>query len=199
MPRNALILTLAATLLCSFPNPTSVVADEKEKKTVTSQIEKSENGDVFVIQEVNINAPVEKVWAAYTTSEDWMGWIAPVAKVELKIGGVIKTNYRKDAAVEDDDWNTLHVINYVPNRVLTLQAEVSKNWPAVLKEREKQMFNVIVFEPQGDNKTKVVSYGIGYRDTPASQQLLKFFVPANESAYKALIAYVEEGKNAFAE
>jgi hypothetical protein len=55
------------------------------------------------------------------------------------------------------------------------------------------MFNVITFEPQGDQKTRLVSYGTGPRDTPELQKLLKFFVPANEQLYRKLLAYVEDG------
>lgn len=166
-------------------------------KSITSKITTAKNGDVVLTQEVTINAPVKKVWEAYSTSKGWQAWVAPVAEVELKIGGVIKTNYRKGGTVNDADAITLHVINYVPERVLTLQAEVSKNWPEILKEREKQMFNVITFTPLGEGKTKLVSYGIGYRDTPALQRLLKFFVSANEQTFRKLIAYVEKGKPAF--
>ncbi len=160
-------------------------------KRVVSRTKTLANGDLYVAQEMVINAPVEKVWAAYTTSEGWKAWVAPVAKVDLRVGGKIKTNYRKNGSVDDDDANTLHVVNYVPHRLLTLQAEVAKDFPDVLIEQEKSLYNVVTFEPLGKNKTKVVSYGVGYRETPELLALLKFFVPANEKLHAKLIEYVE--------
>lgn len=67
-------------------------------------------------------------------------------------------------------------------------------FPEVLKSREKQMYNLITFEPISDTKTKVVSYGIGYKDSPELQKMLKFFVKANEDSYVQFIKYVETGK-----
>ena len=58
----------------------------------------------------------------------------------------------------------------------------------------RDRYNVVTFEADGDNKTKVVSFGVGYRDTPELQKMLKFFVDANEQSYVSLLNYVEKGK-----
>lgn len=171
----------------------AALADE-ETSAIKSTVKTEPNGDVFLIQEVTINASVKKVWDAYTTADGWQGWATPVASVDLNIGGTIRTNYRKDGKTTDDDAIVLHIINYVPERVLTLQAELAPHFPAALTEREKQMYNLITFHSLGENKSKIVSYGIGYKDTPEMQKLLKFFVSGNEQTYERLIKYVETGK-----
>ncbi len=88
-------------------------------------------------------------------------------------------------------------VNYVPERLLTLRADVSQNWPELMKQDADKLSNVILFEPIDDGHTRLTSYGIGYRDTPAIQRLLKFFVSANEQTFRKLIAYVEKVKPAF--
>lgn len=163
-------------------------------KKIKSTIKTEANGDIFLIQEVTMNAPLKKVWAAYTTAEGWQGWATPVASVDLNIGGTIRTNYRKEGTVDDKDAIVLHIINYVPERILTLQAELAPHFPAALTERQKQMYNLITFHSLGENRSKIVSYGIGYKDTPEMQKLLKFFVSGNEQTYEKLIQYVETGK-----
>lgn len=173
---------------------TSLNAQDAVKKRIKSTVKTEDNGDISLTQEFTVNAPVKKVWQAFTTTEGWQGWVTPVANVDLKVGGVIKTNYRKDGKLTDDDAITLHIINYVPERLLTLQAELGPHFPDVLKKNEKQMYNVVTFEADGDNKTKVVSFGVGYRDTPELQKMLKFFVDANEQSYVSLLNYVEKGK-----
>ncbi len=186
---NSRIRPLAAGVIAAI-SVFTLTADEK-KKAISSEIVTEKNGDVFLIQEVHVKASIDKVWKAYTTSEGWRAWVAPVAEVDFKIGGVIKTNYRRGAKLNDRDTNTLRVINYVPKRVITLQADVSKNWPQILRENAKQMFNVITFHEK-ENGTKILSYGIGYKDTPEFKKLLDFFVTANEKTFEKLIAYVEK-------
>lgn len=162
-----------------------------QEKAIQSRIVTEPNGDIFLIQEVTINAPVKKVWEAHTTTEGWQAWVAPVSEIDFKIGGTIRTNYRKDAKLTDDDSIVIHIVNYVPQRALTLQAELGENFPAVLKEREKQMYNLITFEALDEKRTKLISYGIGYKDSPELQKMLKFFVSGNEQSYKSLIDYLE--------
>lgn len=169
------------------------LADEADK-AIQSAVKTEANGDIFLIQEVTMNAPVKKVWAAYATAEGWESWATPVASVDLNIGGTIRTNYRKEGKTTDDDAVVLHIINYVPERVLTLQAELGPHFPAALTEREKQMYNLITFHSLGENRSKIVSYGIGYKDTPEMQKLLKFFISSNEQTYERLIKYVETGE-----
>ncbi len=42
-----------------------------------------------------------------------------------------------------------------------------------------------------EERTRIRSYGIGYRDTPDYQQLMDFFVPANEGLIAKLIEVLE--------
>lgn len=172
---------------------TSAFAQDSNPR-VKSTIETAENGDIFLIQEVTIEAPIKTVWDAHTTSEGWRSWVAPVADVDLTIGGLIRTNYRSDGKLTDEDAIKLQIINYVPHRILTLQAELGENFPRVLKDREKQMYNVITFERIDDERTKLTSFGVGYKDSPELQEMLQFFVKANEDSYQSLLDYVEKGQ-----
>ncbi len=207
MKRSSRSRACKAALLCSLALVGVCLSQESEtdpipmkelvNAAISSKISTTAAGELIVTQKVTINVPVAKVWSAYTTSEGWRGWVAPVAHVELKVGGEIRTNYNKNGTTNDESANELRIVNYVPEKLLTLQAKVSKNWPEVMKSQEKQMFNIILFEALGANRTRITSYGTGYRDTPASHKLLKFFVPANEKTFRSLIKYLEEGKSAY--
>ena len=188
---------LVSVMLCLTVIAVTDKISAQTSDKISSQIENTENGDVFLIQKVMIDAPLAKCWAAYTTTQGWQNWVAPVAQVELEIGGTIKTNYRPEGSVDDDDTVVLKVVNYVPERILTLQANVTENFPEIMKADAERLFNVIEFERIDDEQTRVTSYGIGYKDTPEYQRLLKFFVTANEGTYEKLIAYVERGESAF--
>ena len=106
-----------------------------------------------------------------------------------------KTNYNKKGKIGDDTTITLHIINYVPKRMLTLQAEITKNFPDFMKEDEKDLYNMILFEEISSTKTKVISYGIGYKHNEKYMSLMKFFIQGNEQSYLNLISYLETGKS----
>jgi uncharacterized protein YndB with AHSA1/START domain len=170
----------------------------RQEKEVSSTITKTKAGETILTQDIWINAPVKDVWAAFTTGAGWIRWSAPVAEIDLKVGGTIKSHYTANAKIGDEGTITLHILNYVPERLLTIRAELQDNWPEVMKVDHEKLMNVLVFEKVNENRTHVISYGLGYGDAPIYQKLLKFFGPANEGLYKKLKAVLEKdaGKKA---
>ncbi len=159
---------------------------------VRSEVLETEAGELVLVQEVRLRAPLEQVWAAYTTSEGWRAWVAPKARVDLRVGGTIRTQYDPEAEIGDPGTNTLHIVNYVPRKLLTLRAELQDNWPEVMKRDGEHLTNVVTFEALSPGETRLVSYGIGYRKDPAYERLMDFFIKGNEALYGALIRHVEK-------
>lgn len=186
--RTKLQIIVAGLLLLLAPG---VALAEGVDPQIKSHIVKTDSGGLILVQEVVVEAPIGEVWRAYTTSDGWMAWASPLAEIDLRAGGTIRTHYGADAKIGDPGTNTLHIVNYVPERVLTLRAEMSERWPDVMKEDEGRLMNVIVFEAQSAATTRIESYGVGYRDLPAYDDLMKFFIPANEGLFKKLKEYLE--------
>ena len=157
----------------------------------TSQVSKTDANELILIQEVSFAAPVEDVWRAYTTAEGWTAWASPKAEVDLRVGGTILTAYQGE--IGGSNTNTLRIVNYVPERLLTLRAELSRNWPEIMQEDAEKLSNVILFDEIADGVTRIQSYGIGYTDAPEYDQLMSFFIKANEGLYENLRAYLETG------
>jgi uncharacterized protein YndB with AHSA1/START domain len=185
---NAIGLLLGLGLSLLF----SECSRASEHKAIQSEVLKTEANELVLVQEVMVEAAVGDVWKAYTTSNGWMAWASPLAVIDLRAGGTIKTHYGKDAKIGDDGTNTLYIVNYVPERLLTLRAELSERWPIVMKEDDGKLMNVIVFESVNEKRTRIISYGVGYRDLPAYKDLMKFFVPANEGLFRKLKQYLEK-------
>ena len=143
---------------------------EIEKKRIVSTIDSTKTPELVLIQEFTVKVPVDSVWNAYTTKEGYENWAAAIAAI------------------------TLHILNYLPKRLLTLQAELTKNFPDFMKEDEKDLYNVIFFEKINPKETKVISYGIGYKNNEKYMSLMKFFIQGNEKLFKNLITYLETGK-----
>lgn len=168
--------------------------NETEEKRVLSKIDSTYNNELALIQEFIVNVPIDSVWNAYSTKKGWESWAVSIAEIDFKINGLIQTNYNKDGKIGDDSTITLHILNYVPNRMITLQAEISENFPEFMKEDEKDLYNVILFEELDISKTKVTSFGIGYKNNEKYKSLMQFFVKGNEQSYINLISYLETGK-----
>jgi len=180
------IALLSATLL----SPVLLGLSEDEKQ-ITSRVETTAAGERILVHEVEIGAPVAQVWDAHTTEAGWTRWSSPLARIDLRVGGTILTHYDASAKIGDPGTNTLHIVNYVPRRVLTLRADVSENWPEVMRQDADKLTNVILFEELDETRTRITSYGIGYRDTPEYDSLMQFFIAANEKLYGTLIEELE--------
>ncbi|NOX58624.1 MAG: hypothetical protein GXP29_07170 [Planctomycetes bacterium] len=160
-------------------------------QAISSKIEVTKAGELILVETVIIAAPVAKVWDAYTTSSGYTAWAAPVAEIDCRVGGLMRTHYDPKAKIGDPQTITSRIVNYVPQKMLTLKADVSENWPEILKSQAEHLYNVILFEEVAKNKTRIVSYGLGYRDNKEMRGMLDFFVEANKGLYAKLIKAVE--------
>ena len=189
--RSEIVLILIGFCLAGCDSGTKRDDPPPASENPSSEVLKTDAGELVLIQEVSVSAAVEDVWAAYTTSEGWTGWAAPKAEIDLRVGGIIRTAYTGDIGGENT--NTLKIMNYVPNKLLTLRANVSDNWPEIMKKDAERLSNVILFESTGPNTTQIQSFGIGYTDSPELEQLMSFFIKANEGLLDNLKLYLESG------
>ncbi|GAA4272527.1 hypothetical protein U6A24_09745 [Aquimarina gracilis] len=170
-------------------------ANDEMEKRVHSKIDSTQSQNLVLIQSFEVNASLDKCWDAYSTKKGWQSWVAPLAEVNFKINGLIKTNYSKNGSIEDPSTIRLHVINYIPKKMITLQAELSNNFPEFMKKDAKDLFNIVHFEELDKGLTRITSYGIGYKNNPKYLQLMKYFISANEKGYMQLISYLETGQS----
>lgn len=166
---------------------------EANSKRVTSTIDSSQVDNMILIQSFVVNVSLDSAWNAYTTKKGWESWVSAIAEIDFKVNGVIKTNYNEKGKIGDESTITLHILNYVPKRMLTLQAEITKNFPEFMKVDEKDLYNVILFEEVSPTKTKITSYGIGYKMNEKYMSLMAFFIKGNEQSFLNLISYLETG------
>ena len=186
--KNLILITIFALFSIS------VYSQVLDNNRVITTIDSTNRKEIVLIQEFSINVPLDSVWNAYTTKEGWENWAVPLAEVDFKVSGLIRTNYNKQGTIGDSSTIVLHVVNYVPRKLITLQAELNAHFPEFMKKDEKDFYNLIYFEKIDRSLTKVVSYGIGYKNSPKYHKLLKFFISGNEMSYKNLIQYLETGK-----
>ena len=141
---------------------------------------------------MTVKEPVDSVWNAYTTKEGWENWAVPLAEVDLKVGGFIKTNYNAQGKIGDSTTIVTHIINYVPKKLLTLQAELTDNFPEFMKKDAQDFYNIIYLDELENGYTNIKSFGIGYKNDPKYLSLMNYFIIANEKTLINLISYLEK-------
>ena len=187
--KNSLIILLFA-LITSFTFGQGKAGPEL--KRVISIIDSTKTPELVLIQEFMVKSPIDSVWNSYTTKKGYESWAAPLAEIDLSIGGFIKSNYNKEGKIGDSTTIVTHIINYVPKRLITLQAEITDNFPEFMKKEAKDFYNVIYFDEMEDGYTKVKSFGIGYKNNPKYLSLMNYFIPANEKILMTLINHLEK-------
>jgi uncharacterized protein YndB with AHSA1/START domain len=190
MKRILFILIIAFSFAMAYGQNGNQSADQR----ITSRVDSTNGKELVLIQEFTVNVPLDSVWNAYTTEKGWENWAVPLAEINWKVGGTIKSNYNKNGVIGDSTTIVNHIINYVPHKLITLQAEITNHFPDFMKEEADNFYSVIYFEESGEGKTMLTFYGIGYKNSEKYLSLMDFFISANENTYQHLITYMETGK-----
>ena len=190
MKKNTLILLISFFYSSTFSQKDTISIENR----IVSTIDSTYKNEIVLIQEFTVNVALDSVWNAFTTKRGWESAFVAIAEIDLKMGGSIKTSYNKNAKIGDNSTIVNHIVNYVPKRILTLQPEISENFPEFMKKESKRFYNVIYFEEIEERKSKVISFGIGYKNTPKYLSLMKFFIKGNEQSYVNMIRYLETAK-----
>ena len=112
--------------------------------------------------------PVDKqaAWELLTTADGWKKWAAPVVSFDLKVGGVILTNYDKNKTVSDSGTIRLPIINYLEEEMITLKVILNEAFSQKVRQEDKNLQEIIQIAEAGNGKTKVTSSMIGWGIRP---------------------------------
>lgn len=126
-----------------------------------------------------VEAPVEQVWDAFTTSKDLESWMAPHAEIELKIGGLMRSNYHADGVLGDENTIVNVIQSYQPQRMLSIKvAQAPEKFP--FKHAVQSMWTVLLFEPVSPQQTRLTVTGMGFTDDEESQRMRQQFDAGNK-------------------
>lgn len=185
--RNSVFFLLFVTISSGILKAQDLPSDDR----IQSELITSDADELILKQLFIVDAPVEKVWAYFTEEELYQQWSAPVVEIEMKINGKIRANYRPGGSLEDDDTITIHILNYIPEKLITLQSEIPETFPAFIKQNEKNFYNITEFNETESGGTEIISYGLGYKNTDQFQEVISFFAQGNLQSYQKLIGLLE--------
>lgn len=125
-------------------------------------------------QSIVIDAPVAILWKSFTDPAEFKRWNAPVAAIDMRVGGSLEASYNLKHAIGDPDNIKHRVITFLPERLIVFQ---NIQAPRMLPGAAAFQRTVIVlqFEPLGPSRTKVTLSCTGWANDPASDRLYRFF------------------------
>ncbi len=132
-----------------------------------------------------IDAPIDAVWAAFTTKEGQESWNVAHAQIELKVGGKMLTHYDPKGQIGDPNTIENIILSFEPKRMLSIQVgKPPEKFP--FKDAITKVWTVIRFEEAGSGRTRLIVTGLGYGDDDESQKLRGFFEKGNAYTIKKL-------------
>jgi uncharacterized protein YndB with AHSA1/START domain len=126
-------------------------------------------------REVIVNAPVQKVWQAWTTTEGIKTFFAPDAHVELRVDGPFEISINPYAPPGEKGADGMKIIGFQNERMLSF----TWNAPPDLSEARKQRTIVILrFESIGDAETRVTLHHVGWGEGGEWDKAFAYFSEA---------------------
>lgn len=145
---------------------------------VTLALALSSNATESIVTEGVVSAPVGSVWSAWTTTTGLKAWLAPHAEIDLRIDGVMRSNYDPKGSLGDPGTIENKVLAYEPERMLSIKvARAPAKFP--FKTKISDMWTVLYFQPTVDGKTLLRIVGMGFGTDEESQRMKEFFIQGN--------------------
>lgn len=125
-----------------------------------------------------IDAPVAEVWAAWTTKAGLQSWLAPKADIDLRVDGLMRTQYDAKGTLGDAGTIQNRILCFDPERLLAIRvAKAPDNFP--FRDLVGQMWSVLYFTPVDAGRTQLRIVGLGFGDDEDSRKMKDFFVRGN--------------------
>lgn len=170
----------------------ALLAPAMAAQDVAVEVRPEANGTSTLVHALEVAAPLDTVWAAFATSEGLMSWAVPFAAFRLEAGAESETSYDPAAKVGDAANIRTRVLAFVPRRMLAMKATAAPPGfphPEVLPD----LFSVVELDSVAPDRTRIVMYGVGYRDTPAHRAVLEMFREANRWSLAMLVKRFTDG------
>jgi hypothetical protein len=163
--------------------PALVLAQE-----VTNTSYLATTGERVLRIECTIPMGKKEAWKLFTTEAGLRKWIAPVAAIDLRVGGRILTNYDRTKSVRDEGTISLPIINYLDGEMLTLKVRLNRQFAAKVRREDGNLQEIIQLEDLGDGRTHIRSSMVGWGVGPEWDNTYAFFAKGNTWTYRQLVA-----------
>jgi uncharacterized protein YndB with AHSA1/START domain len=166
---------IVASLFAVFTLSSAQAADWRDFKDVTNTSFVEPGGDRSLQLSIDVPATPKAVFDAFTTSEGFSSWAVPLARIDLRIGGIIEASYDAKSKFGDPDNIKNQIVAYVPNRLLVIH---NVQTPAGFVDSAlfQKTVTIIEFSPIDAKTTHVTLTNAGYGTGAGFDDVYNHFV-----------------------
>ena len=110
---------------------------------------------------IELAAPVDQVWALWTTEAGLTSFFAPGARVEPRVEGPYEIYFNPAAPPGQRGADGMQILVFQPSRRLAFTWNAP---PSLPQAREQRTFVVIRFQPVSERETRVTLHHTGWGD-----------------------------------
>jgi uncharacterized protein YndB with AHSA1/START domain len=154
-------LCAAAMLAALIPGTALAAHSWRDFKDVANSSFIEPDGDRSLQLSIDVPAPPKAVFDAFTTSEGFSSWCVPLAKIDLRVGGMIEASYDSDGKLGDPNNIKNEIIAYVPDHLLIIH-NVQAPAGFVDSKLFQKTVTIIEFAAIDANNTRVTLTNAGY-------------------------------------
>jgi uncharacterized protein YndB with AHSA1/START domain len=138
-----------------------------------------------VVHSAEVDATVDEVWDALTTSKGIVKWMVHKGEIDARIGGLMRSTYNPNGSIDDEGAIHNQILSIDPKRMLSFRCvKTPKTFP--FKEAMEKMWTVIHVEPITPKRTRLTIRCHGFTTEESSAKMRGFFAQGNGSTIESL-------------
>lgn len=123
-------------------------------------------------KEITVRAKIEKVWAAWTTTEGVQSFFSNNAKVELRVGGEFEIFFQMDSPVGSRGSERCRILSYLPNQMLSFEWNAPPDFGDL---RNQHTHVVILFDQPQEGRVRLRLSHLGWGSGEDWDKLYDYF------------------------
>jgi uncharacterized protein YndB with AHSA1/START domain len=135
---------------------------------------------------VVVPATAAEVWLAWTTAGGARTFLAPDARIDLRIGGRYEILFDPSQPPGQQGTEGMRVLSYLPNAMLSVEWNAPPELPAL--RAGPPAWIVVQLQPVSDGATRVVLHHLGIGDDDEGARLEAYF----RHAWDLVMAWLEQ-------
>ena len=138
-----------------------------------------------LVNESLVDGSVDEIWRMITTKEGMESWMVPHAEVDLRAGGLLRTNHDPMGKIGDDQTVTNRIRMVTPKRLFSFEvAEAPSRFP--FAGPIVGTWYEVTLIPLGPKKTRIRCVGRGFEGGPVGYATRAFVERGSEWAVDQL-------------
>jgi uncharacterized protein YndB with AHSA1/START domain len=140
---------------------------------------------------VDVPAPLDEVWRAFTTAEGFQAWAVKLARVDLRVGGEYETSYDPKAVLGAPGNIRNRIEALVPLRLVVIRNVQAPPGAPFDVPSFQTLQTAVHFAPVGERLTRVTLQTAGFGEGQAFDGVYRHFLMGNRWTLAQLRKHLE--------